>query len=119
MNILSAIGDFFDSNKKESLKETASKRKEMKEKFSIQLKEVYFMNEDEIKQVLGVVDSCLKEIDDYKQNFDYSNYDFDANNKFETGFIKLRNKFDTEVKTKINEIMKLKLIKAKKFFGIE
>ena len=117
MKFIDTIKDLFNFDKKKALEEIKNDRAKMKEKLSIQLKEQCFMDEKEIKQVLDVIDDCFKKMDEYQKSIDYKNYNFETDRKFESGLIKLRNELDTKTKEKINEIMQIKLQKARKFFN--
>ncbi|MBQ8634735.1 hypothetical protein IJ425_01100 [bacterium] len=119
MDFLSSISQILGKKDKSLSKEILDDREEMIAKFRIQLREQYFMSDEEIKEVIEVVEKNLQGIDEFQKNFDYSDYDFNKNNEFESKLIRLRNNLNQETKAKINEIMKTKLAKAKEYFGKE
>lgn len=115
MDNLSSFNDFFDEDEidEETFEDVLQKRKETKEKFAKQLREKCFMNTDELNQVMEIIDDYFKKNDNYQKKFNYKKYDIKADRKFESGLIKLRYDFNCALKSKINEIMKIKLEKAK------
>jgi len=121
MDFLSSLNKLFENKKEDenSLDDFLNQRKEAISKFATQLKEQYFMNDNETEEVLQIIKEHFEKIDNYQKNIDYKNYDIKTDINFESGLIKLRYELNQNLKTKINEIMKLKLQKAKDFFNKE
>ena len=117
MDLFSYIGNLFSQNNKKDKEEPEKQRKEAKDKLSKLLKEKCFMNENEIKQVLDIVDECFNKKDSYMKKYDYENSHETSSIDFMANLNKYNIKMKEELSKKIKEIMDAKLARAKKMFN--
>ena len=112
MDIFKSISNIFNKDDM-GVKELSEEREQLKQRFSVQLKEQLFMTEEEIKIVLSVIDEYNQKRDKVKEDFNPEDHSVEQAEMMFKKLSILQEEMEVELKEIIRTIMQEKLKLAK------